>query len=64
MDQLGKEHYSILKEQKKYSKYLFLYKDKKIHNSIKNLNEIKKLNINYFVICSETNKHLNQIKMD
>jgi|TARA_B100001964_G_C14254090_1_gene611387 predicted dehydrogenase len=58
---IGKRHYSILKEQKNIQN-IYFYTKQKIHNSIKNLNEIKKLNINYFVICSETNKHLNQIK--
>ena len=60
---IGKRHYKILKKLN-YFDEIFVFSNQKvlIKNKITKLEAIKKINPDYFVICSDTSKHYFQLK--
>ena len=59
---IGKQHYKALKKLKIFKKIYIYSQHYKKKNCISKLNEIININPDLIVICSETAKHLNQIK--
>jgi predicted dehydrogenase len=60
---IGKRHYKILKKLN-YFDEIFVFSNQKvlIKNKITKLEALKKINPDYFVICSDTSKHYFQLK--
>lgn len=61
---MGKKYYNFLKDNKNIKIYILSKRKLKYPNFIhlKKLSELKKINFNYIIICSETHKHINQIR--
>lgn len=60
---IGKKHYSILKKLNYFKKIFILTKQKKKnYNIISNLKDFKKINPNYIIIATHTNKHFFYLK--
>ena len=59
---IGKKHYSVMKKLNFFKKIYILSKYFNGDNVIKNIKEIKNINPDFIVICSETYKHYFQLK--
>jgi len=59
---IGKQHYSVMKNSNIFNKIYILSRNQSGFNIIKKFKEIKKINPDVVIICSETNKHYIQLK--
>ena len=59
---IGKKHYRVMKKLNFFKKIYILSSHINGDNVIKNIKEIKKINPDFIVICSETYKHYFQLK--
>ena len=61
---IGKKHHKIISSIfKKEKVYIYSRRKLKIKNLLSNLDDIKKINPDYFIICSETSSHLLHLNM-
>jgi len=59
---IGRQHYKVLKKLKIFNRIYICSKHYKNVNCFSNINDILKINPDLIIICSETSKHLNQLK--
>ena len=59
---IGRQHYKVLKKLKIFNKIYICSKHYKNVNCFSNINDILKINPDLIIICSETSKHLKQLK--
>ena len=59
---IGKRHYKILIKNNYFEKVFVLSKRKlNIKNCIHRIEDLKNIDPDYFVLCTETNQHYNQL---